>query len=452
MFPLAAMPPLVSLSLLFVVGLVLGAVVNWATYRLAWNRRSISPWSAPATEAPPRRAADRIPVLGWFGLRREASLHGPRFWWRPLGVELAMGMGLAALYWWEVLQRGLITGQAAGIWGRPIAVNTWNIPGSLLTCEWIGHALLIVFMVAATLIDIDEKIIPDEITVPGTLLGLFLATLLPMTLLPHLGLHRQMPAGVHEVEVHPASLWPGEGWHLVIEPVGLAVPHAWPDWLQGAPEGWSLALGLACYGVWCFALVPRYWRGRRGVRRGLGVLGARIMRELARPPMAWIACLGLLYVAIFWWHGGAAWQGLLSSLVGLVVSGSVVWAVRLVGTWALRREAMGFGDVTLMMMIGAYLGWQAGLIIFFVSPFAGLLVGVAQIVSRRGDVIPYGPFLCLGTLAVIVAWGALWTPQTVQPLFGMGWLVLLVMIVGMLLLGAMLAVWRVIKGWLFGGE
>lgn len=253
------------------------------------------------------------------------------------------------------------------------------------------------------------------------------------------------------MEVQPAALQPGGGWQLAIEPVGLAIPNAWPDWLHGAPRGWSLVLGLACYGLWCFALVPRYWRGRRGVCRGLALFGTRIVRELARPPMVWITLLGTFYVAAVWWLGGTAWRGLLSSLVGLAVSGSVVWAVRLVGTWALRREAMGFGDVTLMMMIGTYLGWQAGLIIFFVSPFAGLLVGVAQIVLRRGDVIPYGPFLCLGTLAVMIYWGQFWNPQTLQPVFGMGWLVLLVMVVGMLLLGMMLAVWRVIKTWLFGG-
>ena len=56
---------------------------------------------------------------------------------------------------------------------------------------------------------------------------------------------------------------------------------------------------------------------------------------------------------------------LLTALIGLVGSGGIVWAVRLIGTAALRREAMGFGDVTLMMMVGTFLGWQACLIAFF---------------------------------------------------------------------------------------
>ncbi len=113
---------------------------------------------------------------------------------------------------------------------------------------------------------------------------------------------------------------------------------------------------------------------------------------------------------------------------------------------------MGFGDVTLMMMIGTYLGWQAGLIIFVLSPFAGLIVGVLQIVLRRDDVIPYGPFLCLGALLVIVRWGSLWSPLSIQPLFQEGWLVPVVMMAGLVLLGLMLAGWRVIKMSLFGGK
>ena len=63
----------------------------------------------------------------------------------------------------------------------------------------------------------------------------------------------------------------------------------------------------------------------------------------------------------------------------------------------------------LMMMIGTFLGWQACLIAFFLAPFAGLLVGIAQFALRRDDVIPYGPFLCLGAVTVVVFWAPIWT-------------------------------------------
>ena len=82
------------LAVVLFLGLVLGGVVNWAIYRLAWNQRPISPWGPAPPEAPPRRWSDRLPVLGWLGLRREAALHGSGFWVRPCAIELAMGIGI----------------------------------------------------------------------------------------------------------------------------------------------------------------------------------------------------------------------------------------------------------------------------------------------------------------------------------------------------------------------
>jgi prepilin signal peptidase PulO-like enzyme (type II secretory pathway) len=158
--------------------------------------------------------------------------------------------------------------------------------------------------------------------------------------------------------------------------------------------------------------------------------------------------MGTVAIACLWAVGGGAWAGLLTALVGLATSGGIVWAVRLIGTAALRREAMGFGDVTLMMMVGTFLGWQACLMAFFLAPFAALVIGVAQFVFRRDDVIPYGPFLCLASAAVVVAWAPIWT--WAQPLFGQGALVPLVLIVCLMLLGVMLAVWQAIKTALFG--
>jgi len=106
---------------------------------------------------------------------------------------------------------------------------------------------------------------------------------------------------------------------------------------------------------------------------------------------------------------------------------------------------MGFGDVTLMMMVGCYLGWQAGIMIFFVAPFAGLLAGVLQAVLRRDDVIPYGPFLCLGSLAIMLRWGSIWHPDATQLLFAEGWLIPAALVVCLTLLGGLLLAWRRIK-------
>jgi leader peptidase (prepilin peptidase) / N-methyltransferase len=445
---------IVTLFVVLVVGLLMGAIVNWAAYGLAWNRRAISPWSCPPEHALPRQWTDRIPVVGWLGLRREEPLHGGRFWVRPMLVELGLGLGLPLLYWWEVSQYALIEPQVRALlawyWHQPIPPFRLDCSEWALLSGFLGHAILLLFMVAATLIDIDEKIIPDEVTVPGTLVGLFLAVLLPMPLLPHVAIATPPPHPSEKITIDPARLQPIGEERLRLTPVSLSDPGAWPLLLQGGLRPQGLLLGLACYGLWCFALVPRIWHGGRGYCRGLGLIATRVIRELRRPPLVWITLAGALFITSVWFVGGSAWKGLLSSLVGLVISGGVVWAVRIIGSAALRREAMGFGDVTLMMMIGAYLGWQAGLIIFFLSPFAGLIVGVLQLVLHRDDVIPYGPFLCLGTLIVMVRWGSIWDPLSIQPLFHEGWLVPLAMMAGLVLLGLMLAVWRFIKMSLFG--
>ncbi len=91
-----ATPMEVRLAAVFVLGVFLGSAINLAVYRLAWFPRPISPWSRPDPAAPSRQFLDRLPVVGWLGLRREAGLHGRGFWIRPMLLELLTGLGLAA--------------------------------------------------------------------------------------------------------------------------------------------------------------------------------------------------------------------------------------------------------------------------------------------------------------------------------------------------------------------
>jgi leader peptidase (prepilin peptidase)/N-methyltransferase len=447
--PLAAMPLPAALALTFLIGELAGALVNWAVYGFAWNRRAISPWGPRDERTAPRRPTDRLPILGWWGLRREAPIHGPRFWVRPMLVELLMGVGFAALYWWEVGRQGLLTEQFAalskgGLVPVGLAAPTW-----ITLATFASHALLITLMAAASLIDIDEKLIPDEVTVPGTLLGLTLATLLPMSLLPHAAIQDAAPAvGVKVALPLDAD---AEGGTLTVEPTTFAAPADWPAVLAGPHNIRALAIGLGCYALWCFALTPRLWRRRRGLAFGLAILLARVRRELARPPLLWIMLAGFVAIPLVWYYDGAPWAGLLTALVGMIGASALVWAVRIVGSAALRREALGFGDVLLMMMIGTFVGWQAGVMVFFLSPFAALFVGLLQLILRRDDEIYYGPFLCLATLAVVVRWGHFWNADTpLQQVFDVWWLVPTLLAAAVVLLGAMLVLWRNLKEGLFG--
>jgi prepilin signal peptidase PulO-like enzyme (type II secretory pathway) len=101
---------------------------------------------------------------------------------------------------------------------------------------------------------------------------------------------------------------------------------------------------------------------------------------------------------------------------------------------------MGFGDVTLMSMIGAFVGWQASLVIFFLAPLAGLVIGLMQWIGHGEREIPYGPFLCLAALVTIVGWNDVWSAVFLY--FSMGWLLPAVLAVCLVLMGGLLYLYR----------
>jgi len=112
-------------------------------------------------------------------------------------------------------------------------------------------------------------------------------------------------------------------------------------------------------------------------------------------------------------------HGLLVSVAGIVVGGLIVWLVRVVGFWALKREAMGDGDIYLLAMIGSFLGWQATAIVFFLAPMCALAVALVMLPFRRDREIPYGPYLSLATLVVMLGFPWIW-PRFETGLFSMG--------------------------------
>ncbi len=105
---------------------------------------------------------------------------------------------------------------------------------------------------------------------------------------------------------------------------------------------------------------------------------------------------GLAFSLTPW--GGPAWP---EALVGAVAGGGFLLAVALVFERLTGKEGMGFGDVKLLAMIGAWLGWRALPFVVLISSLAGILIGGgALLLARRGlrVRIPFGPFLALGSL------------------------------------------------------
>ena len=276
----------------FLIGTVVGSFLNVCIYRIPWQKSVVWPGSRCPICLDAIAARDNVPILSWIALRGECRSCGAPIAVRYPLVEALVGFLFLGVYLVDVIEG------PAGVWGQ--------VPAFQLVAA-AYHAVFLALLVAATFIDYDLMIIPDQITITGMVVGVGMGALWP------------------QVRPAPASLG--------------AITH-----IQGV------------------------------------------------------------------------WVG----VVGLVVAAGLTQFVRKTAGFVARREAMGLGDVTLMGMIGAFLGWQAAVLTFFLAPFLGLAHAawkVLKYVKKRikGDQlsgadreIPYGPYLSMAAAILFFSWKWLW--------------------------------------------
>jgi len=96
-------------------------------------------------------------------------------------------------------------------------------------------------------------------------------------------------------------------------------------------------------------------------------------------------------------HGESVWfRGLLSGSLGVLFGGGILYAVGTVSEWIMKKETMGGGDVKLLAMIGAVLGWKGVLGTLFISSFLGSVAGIILRWRQGQERIPFGPYLAVG--------------------------------------------------------
>ena len=118
--------------------------------------------------------------------------------------------------------------------------------------------------------------------------------------------------------------------------------------------------------------------------------------------------IGLLFSLI-------APPGWKDALIGALLGGGLLYGI----AWAYylwrREEGMGMGDVKMLAMIGAFLGWKAVIVTLVLSSFAGAFIGLGMMAVQKGDMkyaLPFGTFLAIGTVIAmfvgdpLVAWYA----------------------------------------------
>jgi prepilin signal peptidase PulO-like enzyme (type II secretory pathway) len=413
-----ALPMPLRILLIALLALLVARFINWAIYSWAYNHRRLGPWSNPplassqsrkknAPQAFPARSwADHLPIIGWYRLRAEGAVFGKWYWIRPLLIELIFPVAIAWYYHFYVSGQVLQIGPAA----RGLAPE--------LHWQFSAHLILFTLMSIGTFIDFDEQSIPDYVTLPGTVIGIVGAALAPAWL--------------------PFYITKGGG---TLE-LNAALPNAWPGWLDG-PLG--LLCGLLIIAVWGFALLERRLIFRRGLSKAFQYFLARMFRNaiLWKTVVSVTAALAL-FTACAWYWQIPRWQILLSSLLGLAFAGGVTWGVRISASYGLGVEALGFGDVTLMAMIGTYIGWQPSLLVFFIAPMVAIIfVLIRTLITGKVDT-PYGPYLCGATVLLLVYWDAIWT-KWAAPVFALGGIIIGIVVACVVLMGAMLWIWQLIK-------
>lgn len=98
--------------------------------------------------------------------------------------------------------------------------------------------------------------------------------------------------------------------------------------------------------------------------------------------------------------------GWIASLIGLLAGGGILFAIGETYYRLRGIEGLGMGDVKMLAMIGAFLGWKLMLVTLVLASFAGSIVGIGLMAAGRGGMkfaLPFGTFLAVGALAAAVA-------------------------------------------------
>lgn len=173
----------------------------------------------------------------------------------------------------------------------------------------------------------------------------------------------------------------------------------------GAPIGWRYPavealtglLFLACaerFGLSTEALFAAVLCGLLVVLAAIDVDHFLLPDRLTFPGLAIGSVLGPLLT-----H-----RGLLDALLGAVVGAGVLILLINIWYWLRNEEGMGLGDVNMLAMIGAFLGWQGVLETLFFSAASGAVTGLALVAGGRLGMksrLPFGLFLALGGLVAL---------------------------------------------------
>lgn len=116
-----------------------------------------------------------------------------------------------------------------------------------------------------------------------------------------------------------------------------------------------------------------------------------------------------------WMPAGGPMLGLVTGIVGALTGTFLLRSVKLLFEKGLGKEALGLGDADMMMMAGAFLGWQPVVIAFLAGALVSLIFAIPRLVTRGENTLPFGPGLAVGTILTWLGWH--WIAPFAQTLF-----------------------------------
>ena len=296
---------------------------------------------------------------------------------RCRSLTIAAGcLVVVGIVWWEVIYQGLLPHNV---------VRTAANPSALFIRAW-GHLIFFWFLAAAAWVDIRYRVIPDVITTPGVLCGLIALAIFPEILLPVPVITERSFAAATLTEDFLVAWGPLNA----SKDVDRSVQH--------------LATTMALFVLWWVICTARWTPKNKELSKNL----VQKVSQCVSEPRNLVLVLGVAVLSIVNWLGGVRLAAIESGMIGLAVSAGIVWFTRAGASLALGREAMGMGDVTLMAMVGIWLGWQPAVLIFFLATFIGLVHGLFQLIMHRENELPFGPSLCLAAVLITLLWQPVW--------------------------------------------
>ncbi|MEP7272509.1 MAG: prepilin peptidase [Acidobacteriota bacterium] len=353
LFAEAWVPLPVTVTIAFVIGLLIGSFLNVVIHRIPLGLSIVVPRSSCPSCSKPVAALDNIPILSFLLLRGRCRYCKERI----SGVYPLVELTTAVLF----------------------SLLVWLHGPSVLAEMWFASVMLVL-----AVIDARHHILPDRITYPS----LVIATVASISRSPVMA----------DLDILIASPEPGFS--------------AWRTALTG-----SAVILLASAAPWLLdqldvILFDKYfdWVDEEGQTDG--VAEDRSYGRLIRSTVVLGLVLAVIWVGLVFLDSHrdpglyqAACDRLVDAGLGALVAGGVLWVVR-AGYFYLRgAEGMGLGDVKLMMAIGAFFGWPGAVMVLLIASIIGLVMGLAM--ARRSGKglkteLPLGACIGLAAIAVLL--------------------------------------------------